>query len=287
MTQVTFNTIQVDGLDIFYREAGKPGAPLLLLLHGFPSSSHMFRDLLADLGGKYHLIAPDYPGAGLSSAPSPADFEYSFDHLADVMEHFIDALGLRQFALYAQDYGGPVGFRIASRRPELIRALLIQNANAYVEGLGAPVQAIGKLQAAGDKAGEAAAVAHMMSDEGIKENYLPGAHDLKKLNPDAWLSDIYFMGLPGRREIQTILFNNYGSNFGHYEGWHAYFRQHQPPTLITWGNGDQIFITPGAKAYLQDLPNAELHILDGGHFLLDEAHTQVATLIDGFLSRLA
>lgn len=282
---VTFKTVNVQGLDIFYREAGPAGAPVILFLHGFPSSSHMYRDVLQELSDTYHVIAPDYPGFGLSSSPSPEDFNYTFDNVAAVMEQFIDKLGLQSFSLYMQDYGGPVGFRIISKRPELVAALIIQNANVYQDGLGPIVQEMGRLKAAGDNGAIDAAIYHKLSLEGIKEEYLHAVAYPERVSPDAYLSDHYFMERPGIKLIQYTLFKNYSTNFPLYEQWQNYLRTHQPPVLIVWGKRDQIFTAPGAQAYLRDVAEAELHLLDGGHFLLEEHHAAIAELMKDFLQR--
>ncbi len=279
-----FKRLQLNDLTIFYRESGPPDAPVILLLHGFPTSSHMFRHLMEHLSGKYRVVAPDYPGFGLSSCPSPQAFDYTFDHLAEVMEQFVEGLGLTRYSLYVQDYGGPVGFRLASRRPERVRALLIQNANAYPEGLSPAVQQMWQLEAAGGAAAIRPIVDHMLTLEGIKENYIHNAEMAESVSPDAYLLDHYFMERPGVREIQATLLGNYKTNFPLYESWHAYFRQHQPPALVMWGKQDPVFIVPGAEAYRRDLPAAEVHVLDGGHFLLEQQHRAVTKLIDSFLS---
>jgi pimeloyl-ACP methyl ester carboxylesterase len=284
-TTVAYKTIKVDALDIFYREAGPVDAPIILLLHGWPSSSHMFRDLISDLSSKYHLIAPDYPGFGLSSTPSASEFDYTFDHLAEIMERFIDKINIVKFNLYIQDYGGPIGYRIASKRPELIESLIIQNANAYIDGFGPEVQKIGKLEQAGDLEGLKNAVECMISLDGIKRQYLHGAENPEGVSPDSYLSDHFFMERAGVKDLQVKLFQNYNTNFPLYESWQNYLRTHQPPTLIVWGKNDEIFTASGAKAYLRDLPDAELHLLNGGHFVLEEHHLKVAELIDQFLSK--
>jgi pimeloyl-ACP methyl ester carboxylesterase len=280
-----FKHLRLGALTIFYREAGPPDAPVLLLLHGFPASSHMFRHLMEPLADKYRVIAPDYPGFGLSSCPSPQEFEYTFDHLADVLERFVDALGLARYSLYVQDYGGPVGFRLASQRPERVGALLIQNANAYSEGLSPAVQEMWRLEAAGGAAAMQPIVDHMLTLEGIRENYIHHPGMVESVSPEAYLLDHYFMERPGVREIQAALLGNYKTNFPQYAGWQAYFRGHQPPALVLWGKHDPVFIVPGAEAYLRDLPQAELHVLDGGHFLLEGQHRAVAVLIDQFLAQ--
>lgn len=281
-----YQTVEIDGINIFYREAGDAANPTLLLLHGFPSSSHMFRQLFSQLSGDVHLIAPDYPGFGYSSSPDPADFEYTFDNIADLIEKFIDRLGLKDIVLYMQDYGGPIGFRIASRRPELIKGLVIQNANAYLEGLGPAVQQIGALTEANDIDGLEAAVNHMMSFNGIKEQYVHGVNFEAAISPDSYYLDHFLIEQPGRKEIQKILFNNYSSNFPKYPDWQRYLHEYQPPTLIAWGKNDVIFPGSGALAYKATLPDAEVHLYDGGHFLLEEYGIEIGELIRSFIKKL-
>jgi pimeloyl-ACP methyl ester carboxylesterase len=280
---VRYKTLGIGSLEIFYREAGDPGNPTLLLLHGFPSSSHMFRNLIAALAEDYHLVAPDYPGFGHSACPDPLTFDYSFDQLALLMEQFIDALELQQISFYMQDYGGPVGFRIINKRPELVRSLIIQNANVFLEGLGPDVQKIGALTAAQDLAGLDAAIEEMMSLEGIRAQYLTGTLCPERISPDSYHMDHFFFGQLGRKAIQKILFANYGSNFPKYQEWQAYLRAHQPPVLVVWGKNDTIFPGSGALAYQKELPDAEVHLFDSGHFLLEEYGTDVANLIHAFL----
>ncbi|MCC8408554.1 alpha/beta hydrolase [Mucilaginibacter sp. UR6-1] len=284
--RTAYRTINIGGVDIFYREAGTAGKPTLLLLHGFPSSSHMFRQLFSQLSADFHLIAPDYPGFGYSASPDPATFEYSFDQLANLTEQFIDSLGLTNIVFYMQDYGGPIGFRIAAERPELVKGLIIQNANAYMQGLGPAVQQIGALARANDIAGLDAAVNHMMSYQGIKEQYVCGVNSADAISPDSYTLDHFLMEQPGRKEIQKILFNNYASNFPKYPQWQQYLRNNQPPTLITWGKNDVIFPSSGALAYRQDLPDAEIHLYNGGHFLLEEYGTAIAELIRAFIKKI-
>lgn len=279
-------TVNISDVNIFYREAGTPDKPTLLLLHGFPSSSHMFRQLFSQLSADVHLVAPDYPGFGYSSSPAPSDFEYTFDNLANIVEQFIDHLGLQNIVLYMQDYGGPIGFRIASKRPGLIKGLIIQNANAYLQGLGPAVQQIGALTQANDTEGLEAAVNHMMGYEGIKEQYVYGVNTADAISPDSYTLDHFMMEQPGRKEIQKILFNNYGSNFPKYPEWQQYLRNNQPPVLIIWGKNDVIFPGSGALAYKEDLANAEIHLYNGGHFLLEEYGTEIAELIRVFIQNL-
>jgi pimeloyl-ACP methyl ester carboxylesterase len=255
------------------------------LLHGFPSSSHMYRDLITDLAGKYHVIAPDYPGFGLSSCPALTTFDYTFDNLAVIMEQFIDILGLTKFTWYLQDYGGPIAFRIIGKRPELVQALIIQNANVYVEGLGPDIARIGELQQAGDENALLAAIEHKLSLESIKEEHLFGAENVERVSPDSYQLDHFYMARPGIKEIQVTLFQNYGTNFPKYPEWQQYLSTHQPPTLVVWGKNDKIFTAPGGEAYKKDLKNAAVHLFNGGHFMLEEYHQPVAALIDDFLIR--
>ena len=283
---IKYRKTRIDGIEIFYREAGDPKKPVILLLHGFPSSSHMYRNLMERLAPHYHLIAPDYPGFGFSSCPSPAVFNYSFDHLAEVVEKFIDKLQLKSISFYLQDYGGPIGFRIINKRPELVKSLIIQNANIYLEGLGPDVQKIGTLTAAHDMKGLDAVTAYMMSMEGIKEQYIYGTKHPERISPDSYYMDHFIFEQPGIKDIQKILFNDYGNNFPKYPEWQEYLRKHKPPVLITWGKNDKIFPGSGALAYKKDLPDAEVHLFDGGHFLLEEYGNEIAGRIHTFLKKI-
>ncbi|QEC65684.1 alpha/beta hydrolase [Mucilaginibacter ginsenosidivorans] len=285
MRDLKFRTAKVDGLTIFYREAGDPAKPAILLLHGFPSTSHMYDGLINDLAGNYHLIAPDYPGFGNSSQPDPGIFVYSFDHIAAVMMDFIETLGLKKFSLYMQDYGGPIGFRIASAYPGKISALIIQNANAYTDGLGNGFSNIMNMQRAGDQKGVADILHKIISLDGIKVQYTQGAANLESIAPEAYLTDFYYVQRPGNADIQAVLFYDYHNNLSQYPIWQRYFKQHQPPALIVWGKNDPIFTAPGANAYRQDLPHAEIHLLNSGHFALVEYHRQVAAYIVSFLRK--
>ncbi|HTI61723.1 alpha/beta hydrolase [Mucilaginibacter sp.] len=282
-----FRTAKVDGLTIFYREAGNPAKPAILLLHGFPSTSHMYDGLINDLAGKYHLIAPDYPGFGNSSKPDPSVFVYSFDHIAAIMVHFIETIGLRKFSLYMQDYGGPIGFRIASAYPGKINALIIQNANAYTAGLGDGFNKIMKMEQAGDEKGVANILHQIISLDGIKVQYTQGAANLDNIAPETYLTDFYYVQRPGNADIQATLFYDYHNNLTQYQVWQRYFKEHQPPALIVWGKNDPIFTAPGANAYRQDLPGAEIHLLNGGHFALVEYHREIAAYIISFLQKKA
>ena len=286
-SSVCYRTVTIRNVEIFYREAGDPEKPAILLLHGFPSSSHMFRNLIEQLSADYHLIAPDYPGFGYSSCPDPSEFDYSFDHLSEVMELFIDALQLKHINIYMQDYGGPVGFRMIKKRPELVSSLIIQNANVFLEGLGPDVQKIGALAEAQDLAGLDSAIEYMMSLEGIRNQYVSGTLHPERISPDSYFMDLFFFGQPGKKAIQKILFANYSSNFPRYPEWQAYLREYQPPVLIIWGKNDTIFPGSGALAYQKELPRAELHLFDGGHFLLEEYGTEAARLIRSFLQKNA
>jgi pimeloyl-ACP methyl ester carboxylesterase len=283
--QMKYKTIEVDHLTLFYREAGDPHKPTLLLLHGFPSTSHMYNDLINDLSANYHLVAPDYPGFGNSSLPSPTTFEYSFDHIANIMSDFIAAIGIGKFALYMQDYGGPIGMRIASVHPDKITALVFQNANAYNDGLGVDFKKILDLQQAGDTATVTKILQQIISFDGIKVQYTDGAADLQHIQPEAYLTDFNYMQRPGSIDIQAKLFYDYHNNLPKYTEWQQYLKTHRPPVLIVWGKNDPIFIAAGANAYLRDVPEAELHLLDGGHFALVEYHHQIADYISTFFTR--
>ncbi|MTH17715.1 alpha/beta hydrolase [Flavobacterium sp. LC2016-01] len=283
--QVYYKTANIDGLTIFYRETGVRKDSTLLLLHGFPSSSHMYRDLIAILSESFHVIAPDYPGFGQSSAPTLQEYNYTFDTLSDTIEHFIDHLDLRNINLYIQDYGGPIGMRIALRRPELISSLIIQNANAYLEGLG---EALAPLTAyIENQNNETESKARFfLTLEATKWQYFNGAENVDKISPDSYTLDQYYLDRPGNDLIQLALFRDYGSNVMKYDDWQDYFRKHQPPALVVWGKNDVMFVSAGGDAYKKDLPNAQVFQINGGHFLLEEHHSTVAQYIHDFLSHL-
>ncbi|HEY9005006.1 alpha/beta fold hydrolase [Ohtaekwangia sp.] len=285
MATVIYKTITIDGVKIFYREAGETSRPLILLLHGFPSSSHMYRDLINDLADRYHLIAPDYPGFGNSDMPAREAYTYTFDNLSYTIEKFIDALQLKKINLYIQDYGSPVGYRIAVRRPELIQSLIIQNANAYEDGLG-PALEDGKRFWANRNEETEKAMRWILSLDGTKLQYLDGTENPEKISPDAYHYDQYFLERPGNKEIQLDLLYDYQNNIKLYPVWQKYLRDHQPPALITWGKNDALFTGSGALAYKKDLPNAEVHLLNTGHFALEEYHTEIAAHIDTFLKKV-
>jgi pimeloyl-ACP methyl ester carboxylesterase len=280
MTNRTYHrTATVNGRTVFYREAGDPAAQTILLLHGLPTSSQMFRDLMHVLADRFHLIAPDYIGFGHSDAPSREDFAYTFDNLADHVAGLIDVLGLTSYVLYMQDYGGPVGFRLFTQRPEQVKGFVIQNANAYVEGVGdAPKSVLLPLWENRTPQTEQPA-RDFVRLEGTKFHWLVGAKDPEAINPDNWVLDQALLDRPGMEDAQVDLLDNYASNLGLYPAWQAAFRRHQPRTLIVWGKHDPFFIPPGARAYIKDLPDAKLVWLDAGHFVLDENREQVAAEI--------
>ncbi|GAA0703641.1 alpha/beta hydrolase [Kitasatospora atroaurantiaca] len=282
-----YRAVEVDGVRIFYREAGPVDAPTLLLLHGFPSASHQYRRLIDALGTRYRLIAPDYPGFGHSDAPEPVTtggaFAYTFDHLADIIEGFCEQLGLTRFALYAFDYGAPVGFRLAARHPEWIAGLVIQNGNAYEEGLSPMAQGFVALRP--DIEGDEEKILGMLALPGTRGLYEAGTSATELIAPDGWALDQYLLELPGRKRIQIDLAFDYHSNVALYPSWQAWLRKYTPPTLVIWGRGDPIFVEAGARAYLRDVPEAELHLLDTGHFALEENLPELAPLIADFLDR--
>jgi pimeloyl-ACP methyl ester carboxylesterase len=278
-------SVEIDGLEIFFREAGPSDAPTVLLLHGFPASSHMFRNLIPRLSDRFHLVAPDYPGFGASSMPSLDEFEYSFDHLAQVVSKFIDKLGLASYSLYLMDYGAPVGFRIAASRPERVQSLIVQNGNAYEEGLldfWKPIKAFWK-----EKTAENAKVLRdtLLTIEATKWQYTHGVRNVETITPDNWFHDQFLLERPGNKDIQIELFYSYGTNPPLYPKWQAYFRQHQPPTLLAWGKNDYIFPGEGARPYKRDLNYVDLHLLDTGHFALEEDGHLIANLMREFLEK--
>jgi pimeloyl-ACP methyl ester carboxylesterase len=283
---IYYRTVRIDGIDVFYREAGPANAPVVLLLHGFPASSFMYRDLMMRLATRYHVVAPDYPGFGYSAAPSTNDFTYTFDHLAGVIEKFTERMGLERYAIYMQDFGGPVGFRLASKQPKKVSSLIIQNANAYEEGLPdnfwALARALWKTPSPANfaKLREAA-----ISDSALEWNYTHGVKDPTRISPDSWVLQRALVNRPGNKEIMLALLYDYRTNLGLYAKWHEYFRTYQPPTLIVWGEHDVIFPAQGARAYLRDLPKAELHLLDTGHFALEDKGAEIGQLMIDFLNR--
>ena len=304
---VSYRTVTIDGVDIFYREAGDPDRPTILLLHGFPTSSHMFRDLITELADEYHLVAPDYPGYGFSSMPAVDEFDYSFDNVAEIMEQFVDKIELERFSLYLMDYGAPVGFRIAASQPERIDTLIVQNGNAYVEGIDnnfwEPIREYWKDRDAINKGLDNAfwknvkaayKQPEMSNDDALrflitlgatKWQYTNGVPNVEAVSPDTWDHVQPLLDRDGNADIQLQMFYSYGSNPPLYPDWQKYLREHQPPTLIVWGEHDEIFPAAGAEPYKRDLDNLEYHLLDTGHFALETHGQEIADLMRDFLSR--
>lgn len=274
----------VDGVKMFYREAGPADAPVVVLLHGFPTSSHMFRNLIPLLADGYRVIAPDYPGFGQSGMPDRATFDYSFARYAEMVDALLDRLGARRYAMYVMDYGAPVGFRLALRHPERVSALIVQNGNAYEEGLR-EFWDLPKAWWRENTPERREALGVMVTPDMTRFQYLDGVRDPERISPDNWVQDQALLDRPGNREIQLDLFYDYRTNVPLYPDFQAYFREHQPPTLIVWGKNDVIFPEPGAHPYLRDLPKAELHLLDTGHFALEDKLDVMAPMIRGFLDR--
>ncbi|WP_299711838.1 alpha/beta hydrolase [Tardiphaga sp.] len=282
---ISYHSVEIEGLDIFYREAGPAHALTVLLLHGFPSSSRMWEPLLPVLADKYHLIAPDYPGFGHSSAPSPSGFEYSFDSLARVMDELTTKLGITNYVLFMQDYGGPVGFRMALAHPERVRALVIQNAVAHEQGLSPLWEARRKYWA--DPARELANLkTNFTSFEATRQRHIGSSPHPDRYDPDTWTDEYAFLTRPGQADIQTTLFLDYRTNVASYPRWQNWLRTVQPPTMVVWGKYDPSFTVAGATAYACEVPKCEIHILEAGHFALDEATDAIASLVRKFLARL-
>jgi pimeloyl-ACP methyl ester carboxylesterase len=285
INRIFHRTVKVDGLDIFYREAGPKDADTILLLHGFPTSSHMFRNLMQELSDRFHLVAPDYPGFGNSSMPSVEEYDYTFDGIAEILDSFTEKLGLHKYSLYMMDYGAPVGYRMAVKHPERVESLIVQNGNAYEEGLREfwdPIKAYWK-----EKSKENADILrkNLLTIEATKWQYTNGVRNPETIAPENWFHDQYLMDRPGNKEIQLQLFYDYGSNPPLYPDWQAYFREFQPPTIITWGKNDYIFPPEGAIPYKRDLKNIDFHLLDTGHFALEEDGGLIASLIRNFLDK--
>ena len=279
-----YKTIKIDGLDIFYREAGPKGAPTILLLHGFPTSSQMFSCLITELSDKFHLLAPDYPGFGNSDQPSMKNFDYTFDNLAKISEGFINKLGIKKFSLYLMDYGAPVGFRIAAKYPKRVEALIIQNGNAYDEGLlefWDPIKKYWKERTPEN----AKPLAEFITFEGVKWQYTHGVRNAEAINPDNWNLDLRHLTREGNPEIQLALFYDYQSNVPLYPKWQEYFRKYQPPTLIVWGKNDYIFPADGAHPYKRDLKNIDFNLLNTGHFALEEDCEVISDHIRSFMEK--
>ena len=284
MTKIKNQTITVDGQTVFYREAGdKDNAPTILLLHGFPTSSHMFRNLIPVLADKFHLVAPDYPGFGYSSMPTVDKFEYTFDHLAEIVDKFISQIGVESYSLYVMDYGAPVGYRLAVKHPEKIEALIVQNGNAYEEGLGEFWEPL-KAYWIDPNEKNKNALKKFLTMEATRWQYTHGVKNENAINPDNWIHDQLLLDRPGNNEIQLQLFYDYKSNLPLYPHWQEYFRKYQPPTLVVWGKNDMIFPKEGAIPYQHDLKNIQIHLLNTGHFALEEESELIADLIIRFLS---
>jgi pimeloyl-ACP methyl ester carboxylesterase len=282
---ISYHTVEIDGLTIFYREAGPANAPTVLMLHGFPSSSRMWEPLLPLLADKYHVIAPDYPGFGHSSAPSPSSFEYTFDNLARVMNELTTTLGVKSCVLFMQDYGGPVGFRMALAHPEQVRAIIIQNAVSHEQGLSPLWEARRKYWA--DPVHELESLkANFTSFEATRQRHIGSSPHPERYDPDTWTDEYAFLTQPGQADIQTALFLDYRTNVASYPRWQKWLRDAQPPVLVVWGKYDPSFTVAGATAYADDVPKAEVHILEAGHFALDEATDEIALLALDFLGRL-
>src|SRR5271155_3166295 len=281
-----YRTAKIDGLSIFYREAGRKDAPVLLLLHGLPSSSRMFEPLFARLSDRYHLVAPDYPGFGHSNWPDPKTFAYTFDHYADIMNHFTEALGLARYTLYMQDYGGPVGFRMALAHPDRIGALIVQDAVAHNEGLGANWKAR-RAFGAGRAANESTLRTNLLSLAATRTRHVGSDPNLERYDPDLWTDEFAFLSQPGQGDIQSDLFYDYRTNVEAYLEWQAWMRKTQPRLLVVWGKYDLSFDLSEPAAYGRDVPSAQIHILDGGHFALDTAADEIADLMSEFVDSLA
>ena len=304
---VSYRTITVEDVEIFYREAGDPGNPTVLLLHGFPTSSHMFRDLLPALANNFHLVAPDYPGYGFSSMPAVSDFDYSFDNVARLIGKFVDKIGVDKFSVYLMDYGAPIGFRIATARPQQIETLIVQNGNAYDEGIDndfwEPIKAYWEDREAVNKGLDndfwknvkaAYKQPAMSNDDALrflttigatKWQYTNGVSNIESVSPDTWGHVQPLLDREGNQDIQLQMFYSYGSNPPLYPAWQKYLRENQPPTLIVWGKNDEIFPTAGAEPYKRDLKNLDYHLIDTGHFALETHGQEIADLMRGFLTR--
>jgi len=284
---VRYHTASIDGAEVFYRESGPADAPTILLLHGFPSSSFMFRNLIPRLAVRFHVVAPDYPGYGQSGSPDHTVFQYTFDHYARVIDELTQRLKLTRFALYLHDIGAPIGFRIAAAHPERISGIVVQNGNAYEEGLAeafwAPVKAYWENPSADNRARLEGA----LTTKAYASQYLTGVRDPSVISPDTWTSDIANLNRPGNKDVQLDHFLDYRTNPPLYPQWQAYFRRCQPPMLIVWGKNDVAFTVDGAEAYKRDLKNVEIHLFDTGHFALEDYGDDIAALMIRFLDRNA
>jgi pimeloyl-ACP methyl ester carboxylesterase len=282
MSKVSFRKVDVDGFNIFYREAGPHDAQVLLLLHGFPSASHMFRDLIPQLSDRFRVIAPDLPGFGQSDMPGRAEFTYTFDNIAKIIERFTEVIGLGRFAIYVFDYGAPTGFRLAMRHPERISAIISQNGNAYLEGLSDgwnPIRAYWQEPSEANRA----ALRALLTPETTLWQYTHGVADTSSVSPDGYSLDNFYLARPGADEVQLDLFGDYKSNVALYPEFQAYFRKHKPPFLAVWGKNDPFFLPPGAEAFRRDIPHAVVRFFDTGHFALETHANEIAAAIRDFL----
>jgi pimeloyl-ACP methyl ester carboxylesterase len=282
MAAINYRTADVDGLKIFYREAGPKDAPTLLLLHGFPSASHMFRDLIPHLAHRFHIVAPDLPGFGQSDMPAREKFAYTFDHIAGVIDRFTEVIGLTRFAIYVFDYGAPTGFRIAVKHPERITAIISQNGNAYEEGLSdgwTPIRAYWQDPSRKNRE----ALRAFLKPETTVWQYMHGVSDATKVSPDGYSLDNFYLSRPGADEVQLDLFGDYRSNVALYPTFQSYFRNHKPPFLAVWGKNDPFFLPPGAEAFKRDIPDAVVRFFDTGHFALETHAAEIAAVIGDFL----
>ncbi len=282
-SSITYHKVQLDGVGIFYREAGPKDAPTIVLLHGFPTSSRQYETLIPVLATRYHVVAPDYPGFGQSDAPNPSSFSYTFDQLAKVIEDLLVELEIDRYSLYIHDYGAPVGFRLMLNHPERIHALITQNGNAYEEGLGKKWPGIVGFWA--NPQGHPEIVDTFLSFETTMQRHVAGSEHPERYNPEAWLSEFAHLSKPGQRAIQSALLYDYRTNVAAYPEWQDWLRKYRPPTLVVWGANDPSFIAAGGSAFKQDVPGAEVHLLDAGHFALDEKTDEIAGLILDFMSR--
>jgi len=279
----TYHRATIDGVGVFYREAGPKDAPTIVLLHGFPSSSRQFDTLIPLLATRFHLIAPDYPSFGQSDTPAPATYSYTFDHLAETTNGLLEQIGVNRYTLYMHDYGGPVGFRIALAHPQRVQALIISNANAYKEGLGKKWSVIAQYWA--DPKSHPEVLDAFISFEATEKRHTLGTTHPERYNPDTWTDEYAHLSQPGQREIQGNLLYDYRTNVASYSTWQAWLRQHKPPTLVVWGKNDPSFIAAGGEAYKRDLPDAEIHQIDAGHFPWDEGVDEIAALVVKFMAK--